>query len=184
MASVLAVRVLISISIQLCYVAGVEFRSLESTRVHGVFLVDPEAKPQEIQLSMIWVGRTSPFTTLTGTNVDSEIWTTPRFFDFTLEHDLEYYGVEVEPEDTRILRGVEIWYEIWLHCSFDAEITLQQFHETLNLDYYLAPADHDVVEWWNVSQNHVHGATLDELDAAFFQGNPEHLAARAESMAS
>ena len=147
----------------------------ESNRIQGVFLVDPATKPEEIQLGFRGLSHSSGFPT-TDVWWDLDVWSTPHFLNLTLEHDLSYYGVEIEPGDQRVLRGVEIWYEILFSCSYDTDVTIDEFRDAFELKYYFEPASHVSVDWWIVSEVSAHASTVEELDLKFEQVSGDHRA--------
>lgn len=160
-----------------------EFHLLESNRIQGVFLVDAFTKPEDIQLRLVWDSQNVSGTSVSGWDVDAETWTTPRFLDLTLKEDIEFYGHEpLEPGDPRVFRGIETWYDVSLQCSSEANLTIEEFREALNLKYHFEPLDHDVIDWWLVSEVQSYASTLEEVEKKFAESNSEHLAARAESM--
>lgn len=160
-----------------------DFHLLESNRIQGVFLVDADTKPEDIQLRLVWDSQNAAGTSVSGWDVDVETWTTPRFLDLTLEEDIEFYGHEpLEPGDPRVFRGVETWYDVSLQCSSEANVTIDEFRDALNLKYHFEPLDHDVIDWWLVSEVQSYASTLEGVEKKFAQSNSEHLAARAKSM--
>jgi len=153
-----------------------------SERIQGVFLVDAEVSAEEVGLSRGWERRESPHVGVgeLAIAIDTDSWTLPDFLDLSLEHDFEYYGVEVDTEDTRVPKGVEIWQDLHLQVSYDAPVSAEEFFETLTLDYYFTTADHDPVHWWIVSEITAYGSTLEELEKNFAAGQADHLRALGE----
>lgn len=148
---------------------------MESNRIHGVFLVDPDTKPEKIQLGFRGMSHKTVFPT-SEVWWDLDVWTTPHFLNLTLEHDLDYYGVEIDPGDTRTLRGVEIWYEILFSCSYEADVSIEEFRGAFKLDYHFEQVDHEPVDWWIVSEVQVYASSIEELEEKIEEVAPEHRA--------